>query len=97
MNLNKESLTNYKLHAITLLTGASVGMSQISNLDQYSPIAAGLAFLLSASSYSQIINRVDDLIENLEDAGIIDEETANKLEEVADSIEGVVESINKEE
>lgn len=97
MELNKESLKDYRLHAITALTGASAALSQIEVLSQYSPIAAGLAFLISASTYGQIMNRVEDLIEDLEEAGLIDEGTADKLESAAELVEDVVESMNKEE
>jgi hypothetical protein len=93
MKLNKESLKDYRLHAITALTGASAALSQIDTYSQYSPVAAGLAFLLSASSYGQVMKRVDDLIENLEDAGIIDEEMADDLEKAVDTIEDVVEKV----
>jgi len=95
MELNRESLKDYRLHAITLLTGASAGMSQIDTLAQYSPVAAGLAFLLSATSYGQIMKRMEDLVEDLEESGLIDEETADKLEKVADTIEDVVDAATK--
>ena len=39
------------------------------------------------------MERVDDLIENLEDAGIIDEEMADDLEKAVDTIEDVVEKV----
>tara|TARA_R110001583_G_scaffold81521_3_gene217430 strand:- start:342 stop:623 length:282 start_codon:yes stop_codon:yes gene_type:complete len=93
MKLNKESLKDYRLHTITALTGASAALSQIDAYSQYSPVAAGLAFLLSASSYGQVMKRVDDLIENLEDAGIIDEEMADDLEKAVDTIEDIVEKV----
>tara|TARA_R110000744_G_scaffold108463_1_gene205330 strand:- start:364 stop:651 length:288 start_codon:yes stop_codon:yes gene_type:complete len=95
MELNKESLKDYRLHAITVLTGASAALSQIEALSQYSPIAAGLAFLISASTYGQIMNRVEDLIEDLEEAGLIDEETADKLDSAAEVVEDVVESLQE--
>ena len=95
MELNKESLKDYRLHAITALTGASAALSQIESLSQYSPIAAGLAFLISASTYGQIMTRVEDLIEDLEEAGLIDEETADKLDSAAEVVEDVVESLQE--
>jgi len=95
MKLNKKSLNDYRLHAITLLTGASAAMSQIDSVSEYSPIAAGLAFLFSASSYTQVLDRVDDLVDELEEAGIIDEETADKIDDATDVIEDVVEAVSK--
>ncbi len=92
MKLNKQSLNDYRLHAITLLTGASALMSQVDDVSIYSPVAAGLACLLSASSYTQILDRVDDLADALEESGVIDEETADKIDKATDIIEDVVDS-----
>ncbi len=90
MKFNKESLNDYRLHAITLLTGASALMSQVEDISTYSPVAAGLACLLSATSYAQILNRVDDLADALEESGVIDEEMADKIDKATDVIEDIV-------
>tara|TARA_S200002703_G_scaffold157587_2_gene165819 strand:+ start:10709 stop:10990 length:282 start_codon:yes stop_codon:yes gene_type:complete len=92
MKLNKDSLNDYRLHAITLLTGASAAVSQVDSLSVYAPVAAGLACLLSASSYSDLFEKVDDLADALADAGVIDEETADKIDEATDKIEEITDS-----
>jgi len=86
MKFNKESLNDYRLHAITLLTGASALMSQVDDISTYSPVAC----LLSATSYAQILNRVDDLADALEESGVIDEEMADKIDKATDVIEDIV-------
>ena len=53
----KAELNEYRLHAVTVLTGASAAMSQISDLSIYSPVAAALAFMLSASSYKGMLKK----------------------------------------
>ena len=92
MELNKNSLNDYRLHAITLLTGASAAVSQVESLSVYAPVAAGLACLLSVTSYSDFFEKVDDLADALADAGVIDEETANKVDEATDKIEELTDS-----
>ena len=87
MQLNTDALNDYRLHAITLLTGASAALSQVDSYSSYAPVAAGLACLLSASSYGQIMERVEDLVEDLEESGIISEETAEDIEEAIDAVE----------
>ena len=91
MALNKAELNEYRLHAVTVLTGAAAGFSQIDSLIQYSPLAAALAFLVSSSSYAQALGRVDDVVEALEEADIIDEEIADVVEEMVDVVEEIVE------
>lgn len=90
----KAELNEYRLHAVTILTGASAAMSQISDLSVYSPVAAALAFLLSASSYGGMLKRADGLVDALEDAEVIDEDIADVIEEVIDVVEAVVETTN---
>ena len=96
MKLNKESLNDFRLQAITVLTAASAAMSQVEGLSAFSPVAAGVAFLFSASSFVDLTDKVDDLVDVLEDAGIIDEATADKIEEAVDKIEDVVEAVSDE-
>jgi methyl-accepting chemotaxis protein len=92
MTLNRAELNEYRLHAVTVLTGASAGMSQIDTLAQYSPIAAALAFLIASTSYTKALRRIDDVVDALEDAGVIDEEIADAVEEVVDIIESISEA-----
>jgi hypothetical protein len=89
----KAELNEYRLHAVTVLTGASVAMSQISELSVYSPIAAALAFMLSASSYKGMLKRADKVIDALESAEVIDEELADVVDEAIDAAEAISESI----
>jgi len=92
MAMSKAQLNEYRLHAVTILTGASAAMSQIDQMSQWSPLAAALAFFVASSSYVQAIGRIDNLVDELEDAGIIDEETADMIDEVVDAVESVVDS-----
>ncbi len=89
----KAELNEYRLHAVTVLTGASAAMSQISELSVYSPIAAALAFMLSASSYKGMLKRADKVIDALESAEVIDEELADVVDEAIDAAEAISESI----
>ncbi len=82
-------LKDYQLHAVTTLTGASVAMSQISELAIYSPIAAALAFILSASSYKGMLKRADNLVDALDKAEVLDEEIADAIEEFVNGAETV--------
>jgi hypothetical protein len=97
MKINSDALNDYRLHAITALTGASVAMTQVDQVSAYAPIAAGLAFLLSASNYADITQRIDDLAEDLEEAGIISEEVADKIDKATDIVDDVVEALVEEE
>jgi hypothetical protein len=97
MKINADALNDYRLHAITALTGASVAMTQVDQVSAYAPIAAGLAFLLSASNYADITQRIDDLAEDLEEAGIISEEVADKIDKATDIVDDVVEALVEEE
>lgn len=97
MKINADALNDYRLHAITALTGASVAMTQVDQVSAYAPIAAGLAFLLSASNYADITERIDDLAEDLEEAGIISEEVADKIDKATDIVDDVVEALVEEE
>jgi hypothetical protein len=97
MKINADALNDYRLHAITALTGASVAMTQVDQVSAYAPIATGLAFLLSASNYADITQRIDDLAEDLEEAGIISEEVADKIDKATDIVDDVVEALVEEE
>lgn len=97
MKINADALNDYRLHAITALTGASVAMTQVDQVSAYAPIAAGLAFLLSASNYADITERIDDLAEDLEEAGIISEEVADKIDKATDIVDDVVDAFVEEE
>jgi len=97
MKINADALNDYRLHAITALTGASVAMTQVDQVSAYAPIAAGLAFLLSASNYADITQRIDDLAEDLEEAGIISEEVADKIDKATDIVDDVVDALVEEE
>lgn len=94
MKLNRDSLNDYRLHAITLLTGASAAISQVDELSKFAPVAAGLACLLSVTSYGQFLEVVDDLADKLEDAGIIDEDLAEKIDNATDKVEEIAESLD---
>ena len=95
MSLSKAELNQYRLHAVTVLTGASAAMSQIDEVAQYSPFAAALAFLVASTSYAQALSRVDDVVDALEDAGVIDEDVAEAVEEVVDVIEAVSNAVDE--
>ncbi len=90
MDLSKAQLNQYRLHAVTLLSAAAAAMSQLHQVDEYAPVASALAFLCAASSYGDVLKRADDLVDALEDAGVIDED-------VADAVEKVIDSVDKEE
>ena len=60
MAMSKALLNEYRLHAVTVLTGASAAMSQIDQMVKWSPIAAALAFFVASSSYVQPIGRIDE-------------------------------------
>ena len=88
MDLSKAQLNEYRLHAVTLLSAAA-GMSQVDSVATYAPVASALAFLAAASSYGQVLKRAEDLVDAPEDAGIIDEEIADAVEEIIDKVDGV--------
>ncbi len=90
---SKAELNEYRLHAVTILTGSSAAMSQISELSVYSPIAAALAFMLSASSYKGMLKRADKVVDALETAEVIDEDIADVIDEVVDAAEAISEVI----
>jgi|TARA_Y100000996_G_C22555921_1_gene655523 hypothetical protein len=88
MDLSKAQLNEYRLHAVTLLSAAAAGMSQVDSVATYAPVASALAFLAAASSYGQVLKRAEDLVDALEDAGIIDEDVADAVEEIIDKVDG---------
>tara|TARA_Y100000389_G_C17469520_1_gene529027 strand:- start:4440 stop:4715 length:276 start_codon:yes stop_codon:yes gene_type:complete len=88
MDLSKAQLNQYRLHAVTALTAASASMSQVEQVSAYAPIASALAFLCAASSYGQVLKRAEDLVDALEDAGIIDEDIADAVEDIIDAVDG---------
>ena len=88
MDLSKAQLNQYRLHAVTALTAASAAMSQVEQVSVYAPVASALAFLCAASSYGDVLKKAEDLVEALEDAGVIDEDIANAVEEAIDAVDG---------
>jgi len=88
MDLSKAQLNEYRLHAVTLLSAAAAAMSQIEQVVVYAPVASALAFLCAASSYGDVLKRADDLVDALEDAGIIDEDVADAVEDIIDTVDG---------
>ena len=86
MDLSKAQLNEYRLHAVTLLSAAAAGMSQVDSVATYAPVASALAFLAAASSYGQVLKRAEDLVDALD--GIIDEEIADAVEEIIDKVDG---------
>ena len=97
MSISKAELNEYRLHAVTILTGAAAGLSQIDDLAQYSPVAAALAFFVASTSYYEALRKVDDVIHILEDANIIDEDVADVVEELIDVVEAVVDAVDDDE
>jgi len=97
MSMSKAELNEYRLHAVTILTGASAGMSQIDHLAQYSPLAAAIAFLIASTTYAQALGRVDEVVDALEAADVIDEEIADAVEDVVDVIEAVTDAIDDDD
>tara|TARA_R110002020_G_scaffold205536_3_gene410196 strand:+ start:1078 stop:1359 length:282 start_codon:yes stop_codon:yes gene_type:complete len=89
----KAELNEYRLHAVTFLTGASAAMSQITELSVYSPVAAALAFMLSATSYKGMLKRADKVVDALETAEVIDEEIADVVDEAIDTAEAISEAV----
>ena len=89
LDVSKAQMNQYRLHAVTALTGPATFMSQMTELSAYSPVAAALAFVLSASSYKDAFSRADKLIDALEEAEVIDEEVADAVNEVADAAENI--------
>ncbi len=87
MDLTKAQLNEYRLHAVTLLSAAAAAMSQIEQAVIYAPVASALAFLCAASSYGDVLKRADDLVDVLEEAGIIDEDVADAVEDVIETVE----------
>ena len=96
MQLNSEILNDYRLHAITIFAGASAMMSQMDEIAQYSPVAAGIAFLLSATSYKQLWARIDDLADAMADADIISDEDADDIDGLTDVMDEVSDLIIEE-
>ena len=90
---SKAELNEYRLHAVTVLTGASAAMSQITELSVYSPVAAALAFMLSATSYKGMLKRADQVVDALEKAEVIDEEIADVVDEAIDTAEAISKAV----
>ena len=88
LDLSKAQLNEYRLHAVTLLSAAAAGMSQVDSVATYAPVASALAFPLAIALYGQVLKRTKDLVDALEDAGIIDEEIADAVEEIIDKVDG---------
>jgi len=88
MDLSNAQLNEYRLHAVTVLSAAAAAMSQIDQVSIYAPVASAVAFLCAASSYGQVWKRAEGLVDALEDAGIIDEEVADAVEDVIDAVDG---------
>jgi hypothetical protein len=88
MDLSKAQLNEYRLHAVTLLSAAAAGMSQVDSVSIYAPVASALAFFAAASSYGQVLKRAEGLVDALEDAGIIDEKVADAVEDIIDKVDG---------
>ena len=95
MDLSKAQLNEYRLHTVTVLTAASAAMSQIDEFSQYAPLTTTIAFLVAATSYKDALSRVDEVIDALEDADIIDEDVADAVEEVVDAVEAAVDIIDE--
>jgi len=87
MDLSNAQLNEYRLHAVTILSAAAAAMSQIDEVSIYAPVASAVAFLCAASSYGQFWKRADKVVDALEDAGIIDEEIADTVEEIIDVVD----------
>jgi len=96
MDLTKAQLNQYRLHAVTLLTGLAAGLSQVDELSKWSPVAAACAFLVSSSSYKEVFSRVDALVDSLEEADVIDEDIAGVVDEATDVAESLVDGNNDE-
>jgi hypothetical protein len=96
MSLSKSKLNDYRIHAITVLTAASTAMTQIDSVAIYAGVASGLAFLFASSTYTQVFKRVDDLVDELEESGIISEDMAEDIEEAIDVVEKVVDVVDGE-
>tara|TARA_R110002020_G_scaffold21782_3_gene73858 strand:- start:689 stop:964 length:276 start_codon:yes stop_codon:yes gene_type:complete len=88
MNINVKTLKENKIHVITALTAASAAMSQISEVAIYAPILTTVACLCSAASLPDLLKKADDVVDALEDAGLIDEEVADAVENVIDAVDG---------
>ena len=88
MEISMETLKKYRIPAITALTAASAAMSQISEVAIYAPILTTMAFLCAATSLPDALKKVEDVVDALEDAGILDENIADVIEEVIDAVDG---------
>ena len=87
MNPNFEDIRH---HAIATTTLASVIMSQIDEVAIYAPGAAAVAFLFAASGYTSFMKAAEGVVDALEKADVIDEELADKVEDVIDKVEEVL-------
>ena len=87
MSLSKAKMNEYRLHAVTLLSATAAGMSQIDQFVIYAPVASAMAFLCAASSYGDVLKRADDLVDVLEEAGVIDEDVADAVEKIIDTVD----------
>ena len=88
MNISVETLKENRIHVITVLTAASAAMSQISEVAIYAPILTAVACLCSATSLPDLLKKADDVVDALEDAGVIDEEVADAVEDIIDVVDG---------
>lgn len=87
MSVNFEDV---RQHAISATTLASVVMSQVDEVSVYAPIAASIAFLFAASGYTSFMKAAEGVVDALEKADVIDEELADKVEDVIDKVEEVL-------
>ena len=88
MDLSKAQLNEYRLHAVTVLSAAAAAMTQIDQVSIYAPVASACAFLCAASSYGEVWKGAEKVVDALEDAGIIDDEVADAVEEIIDVGDG---------
>tara|TARA_R110000751_G_scaffold158516_1_gene264158 strand:- start:380 stop:700 length:321 start_codon:yes stop_codon:yes gene_type:complete len=85
------SFEDIRHHAISTTTLASVIMSQIDEVAIYAPVAAAVAFLFAATGYSSLLKAAETVVDALETAEVIDEDLADKVEEVIDMVEEAIE------
>ena len=90
MNLSEMDFEEVRQHAISATTLASVVMSQVDEVAIYAPIAGSIAFLFAATGYRSLLKAADDVVEALEDANVIDEETADRVEEVINKVDEII-------
>jgi hypothetical protein len=88
MNMTFEEV---RQHAISTTTLTSVVMSQVEGMTIYAPIAASIAFLFAATGYTSFMKAAEGVVDALENAEVIDEELADDIEAVIDTVENVME------